>query len=304
MSNAVPRSYRWSSRFVVGLIAATAALTVAGALATFLPLSQEWRDCLYAVCVIALASAAGLALAVSNAAVTLAQHILATDPKRSGTLAMAIGCAIATGLVSIGGVHLGWELLVSRTGRIGGIETWMVDLAGLALGVVKPAMSWVIAACCEIDAAEAKQADAVEADRAHSKDMLRIESMARVEEARARAAQPVIDFAAEKQVREWKPAAKPRPASRRVAETAALAALAAATPAAASPADRLAPPPAEQHEPAGRLHDPIVTGRLLISQGVTTRNALCKRVPGLTKYRAELLLDEMSPGWRARRNVA
>lgn len=195
------RAITWANRFVWGLVLSTAALAVAGIAAMFLDLPAEWVGRLEAVCVIALACVAGFALGVANSAAA-AMRSLAGDKETIAAFWLALVVAGLTGLVSLVGVHIGWAVLTDAPQQLPSWEA--VDAAGLGLAFVKPAMSYVIAACrdkelqerARAEAAERARLDAIAADeraRRHAEQMRRIELEAAYKTAQAEPERKGVD---------------------------------------------------------------------------------------------------------------
>lgn len=160
------RSFLWSRIFLVGLVASCAVLTVAGIAATYVDLPAKWDGSLDAVCAVAFAGIAGFALGVSQMAAAMAVTL---QGRREGVFCpfnLAVACSLVCGLISLGGIHLGAERL--------GLDPFWLDLAGGALCVVKPTMSYLTEAAREVSTlAVQSRADAAEAafyaDRSESR---------------------------------------------------------------------------------------------------------------------------------------
>lgn len=157
------RSFIWSRVFLIGLVVSTAVLTVAGVLATYFValLPDGWEATLTLICAAAFAGIAGFAMATSQMAAAMAQTLKGRAGQRVAFW-MAVGCAVATGLISVGGVHLGAGVL--------GLDPLWLDIAGGALVIVKPSMAFITQACRDAVAADAAAAEAAEhaLDRAAS----------------------------------------------------------------------------------------------------------------------------------------
>lgn len=150
------RAFFWSRAAVGGLVISTASLAVVGVCAMFLDLPPDWAAFVRAVCVVSFACVAGFALGVAQVA-TAAAQTLQGKPEFLTAFKLALWCAVLTGCVSLAGVHLGWSLLTGHTDALP--PWWAVDLGGLGLAFVKPAMSFVIEACVTVDRAEIKVAE-------------------------------------------------------------------------------------------------------------------------------------------------
>jgi len=271
---AEPTRYTWSVFCTWGLTLCVAALTIAGVLAMFLDLDAQAAAEIRNFCVIAFAGVAAFALASANNAAAAAMHAISEGKTDWPTLGPSVFCTVGFCLVSVAGVHMGWEIMAASVGPGHTLpDVWMVDLAGLYLAVAKPAMSWVIEGRRQMDKKEAKAPEAappaIESDRP-----------AALDSQGGRGSNPSPP--------------RPRPKLVETASKVAAGALAATTPAMADAAERTIVEPAADKAVLDMLARDAIIG------GVAGRNALIRAVPGLTKARAAELLDELSPGWRVK----
>lgn len=169
------RSFFWSRVFLIGLVASCAALTVAGIAATYVELPAEFAGLersLDAICAIAFAGIAGFALGVSQMAAAMAVT-LSGESHRKGLFCafnLAVACSLVCGFISLGGIHLGAERL--------GLDPLWLDIAGAALCLVKPTMSFITEAARQESEAQAAALTATTdamfyADRADSRQLER-----------------------------------------------------------------------------------------------------------------------------------
>lgn len=130
------RDFRLAKLALWGLVLCTGALAVLGVLSLF-------GDVFRGACIIAFAGIAGFSLCVSQAAAACAQVLDGDKFKHARAWAYAV--AVVTGLVSVAGVYLGDAILRGHPPAMPPV--WMMVAGGFVLGAVKPAMSFVIAAC-------------------------------------------------------------------------------------------------------------------------------------------------------------
>lgn len=143
------RSFTLSKLALWGLVLCTGALAVLGVLSLF---GDAFRDFVIA----AFAGMTGFALCVSQAAAACAQQLGRDTPWARG---LAYLCAGVTGLVSVAGVYLGDAVLRGDHPELPPV--WMMIVGGFAVGFVKPAMSFVIAACEGKERSQARSDDHV-----------------------------------------------------------------------------------------------------------------------------------------------
>lgn len=236
------RSFIRAEASVLGLVVSTAALAVAGVLAFGPDPASQLGLSLKQACVIAFAGVIGFALWVSMAATQLAA-ILKGRAEHQVALKLAVGVAILCGMVSVAGAHLGFAVFRGAPESLP--AWWAVDLGGLGLGFVKPAMAFVIQAGREVSRAEIAANEAHEAAEARA-----AADRSLAADAAARAERLALAAPAPAQIAAPSPAPKPKPKPKvnRGARV-AMAAAAVLTPAAAGVAfaDQ-APAPISQTE--------------------------------------------------------
>lgn len=192
------RSFLWSRLFLIGLVASTAVLTVAGIAATYFQLGPEWDAALDGICAAAFAGIAGFALATSQMASAMAET-LRGHAKHAAAFKLALLISVVCGLISLGGVHLAAVQL--------DLDWRLLDVGGFLLAFVKPAQSFVIEAARAASLADAEAAAMREAELETERMRERLASAERIAEARAPAPPPqitaptVVSFNAEREKR-------------------------------------------------------------------------------------------------------
>jgi hypothetical protein len=148
------RTFRLSKLSVFGLLGSTGVLVVAG----FLSLFDPTNPYLVGACVVGFTAIGFFSLCVSMAASSCAQ-VLWRSPDHAKLRWIAIACACVCGLASLAGVYLG-DAVVARH-PVHMPPTIFMLAVGFLLTFIKPAMSFVIGACEEIERGAAEAADTV-----------------------------------------------------------------------------------------------------------------------------------------------
>lgn len=185
------RTFPLTVLFVTGLLACTVTLGVTGGLAALLESSidAEAVTLMRIACAVAFAGIVGFACAVAQVATASAQ-MLSGRPEHRVAFWLAVACACLCALVSWFGVDLGGNFLNGHAAVR--LDPSMLMVAGLGLGFVKPAMSYVREACraCERERVGALNAASDAAHMAHEAGQRQAEREASLERDRIRASAP------------------------------------------------------------------------------------------------------------------